>query len=76
MSYSFHDWTVLIAWALACIVLVGLVWIILPVALQRHYDPSPEETLHERLAAGEFDADEYRVRLSVLHQSRRPWRKV
>ncbi len=76
MSYSFHGWTLLIAWGLACIVLVGLVWIILPVVLQRHYDPSPEERLRERLAAGELGADEYRVRLSVLQQSRRPWRKV
>jgi uncharacterized membrane protein len=71
MSFAFHGWWMLIAWALACILLVGLVWITLPAALRRRYDPTPEENLRERMTAGELNSEEYRLRLAVLQAERR-----
>lgn len=71
MSFAFHGWSMLIAWVLACVLLVGLVWITLPASLRRRYDPTPEEVLKERMAAGELNPEEYRLRLAVLQEARR-----
>lgn len=71
MTYTFHSWTMVIAWALACILLVGLVWITLPVAIRRRYDPTPEESLRERMETGDLEPEEYQLRLAVLEATRR-----
>lgn len=71
MNFAFHGWSMLIAWALASFLLVGLVWITLPAALRRRYDPTPEENLRERMETGELDSEEYRLRLAVLQAARR-----
>jgi uncharacterized membrane protein len=71
MSSTIFGWSILITWALACFLLVGLVWITLPASLRRHYDPTSEEILRERFTDGELSAEEYQARLAVLREALR-----
>lgn len=55
-------------WGLLAALVVALLRRPDPPDQRRH--PSPEEILAEGFARGEFDADQYRQRLRVLHEER------
>jgi len=70
------DWITMILWSLVWISLVGLIaWVAIPWARNGPEPPRPDqafpiktarELLDERLARGEIDPDEYRLRREAL----------
>ncbi len=68
MSYGLNGWTIVVAWMIACVLLLVLVWL-LPAALRRRRGSILGENVRKLRETGELDPEEYRLLLAVLRDA-------